>query len=183
MIAPAGNTKVINLIAGPGAGKSTLAADLYARMKRNRMKVEMVREVAKEWVWQGREIGPFEQLAILGEQIHKESALFGKVDYVVTDSPVLLGAFYMSNNHNQKFANQFVKDYYNFAKQQGVVFLNAVLPRTKEYDTEGRLETKSEAIEIDERIVEYLDDHWYDYVLHSPHCDDDEIIKRILGRL
>ena len=92
-------TTVINLISGPGSGKSTLAAELYANMKRRHLDVEIVREVAKEWAYEGKKIGPFEQIAIIGEQIKKESSLFGKVNYIVTDSPTLLGAFYFEHNH------------------------------------------------------------------------------------
>ena len=176
-------TTVINLIGGPCCGKSTLAAMLYARMKRNGSKVEMVREVAKEWVWAGRKIGPFEQLAILGEQIHKESALYGKVEYVVTDSPVLLGAFYLDNNHDEVFAKRFVKDFYNFSKRKGVRYINVVLPRKDLYQQDGRLETHDQAKELDFRIMEYLEDDWYDYTVYPKVLSDEQIITRILEQL
>jgi len=40
-------TKVINLFAGPGAGKSTTAAGLFAEMKRANVDVELVTEYVK----------------------------------------------------------------------------------------------------------------------------------------
>jgi len=45
------NTIVINLMAGPGVGKSTLMAQLFARLKILGYEVEMVPEYVKEKVW------------------------------------------------------------------------------------------------------------------------------------
>lgn len=148
-------TKVINLISGPGCGKSTLAAELYAVMKKKGMNVEMVREVAKEWAWEGKKIGPFEQLAILGDQIKKESSLFGKVEYIVTDSPVLLGAYYFCRNHGEVFAFRTVTDYYRFCKRKDIEFFNYVLSRTKKYDRAGRYENEEQAKQIDQHVFDH----------------------------
>ena len=42
--------KVINLFAGPGAGKSTTAAGLFHLMKIAGMNVELVTEFSRSWV-------------------------------------------------------------------------------------------------------------------------------------
>ena len=47
-------TTVINLIGSPGTGKSTIAAELFARMKWLGFDVELVSEYAKELVWEQR---------------------------------------------------------------------------------------------------------------------------------
>ena len=44
-------TYFVNIFAGPGAGKSTLAAGLFWYMKQRGEKCELVREFAKELVW------------------------------------------------------------------------------------------------------------------------------------
>lgn len=170
-------TKVINFLGGPSCGKSTYAAELYAKMKHSGYKVEMVREFAKEWAWEGRKIGPFDQISILGEQIRRESSLFGKVDYIITDSPAVLGAFYFDYNHNEVFMNEMVKSYYNYSEDQGVEFCNFVLPRKKDYDPSGRYETEAQAKQIDQNIKEFMwwlalpfdeikDENPSDYILH-----------------
>lgn len=170
-------TKVVNLISGPGTGKSTLAAELYARMKRMHLNVEMVREVAKEWAYEKRAVGPFEQIAILGEQIKRESSLFNKVDYIITDSPVLLGAFYFDYNHNEQFMNQMVQDYYKFAESKGIEFKNYILPRTGSYDPKGRFETEDEAEDIDEGIRLYMSAESYSYDRFGGHNHEDAVNK------
>lgn len=149
-------TTVLNLLGGPSIGKSTLAAELYAAMKRRGLKVELVREVAKKWAYDNRQIGPFDQLAILGEQIKEESSLFNKVDYIVTDSPSILGSFYFEHNHKQKFATQMVQDYYNFAMDNGVEFIDYILPRTQKYEQNGRFENEIEARKIDQLLIDYI---------------------------
>lgn len=44
-------TKYINFFGGPGSEKSTSAAQLFSRMKKQRMNVELVTEVAKDFLW------------------------------------------------------------------------------------------------------------------------------------
>lgn len=48
-------TMYVNLFGGPGAGKSTTAASLFAEMKKLGKNVELVTEVAKDFVWEERQ--------------------------------------------------------------------------------------------------------------------------------
>lgn len=172
-------TTVINLLGGPSSGKSTLAAELYAKMKHRGLKVEMVREVAKKFAWKGHQIGPFDQLAIIGEQIEEESLLFGKVDYIVTDSPVFLGGFYMKYNHSQDFMMKMVQDYYNFAESQNVEFFNIRLKRGKPYDPNGRFETEDQALAIDEALYWILHESSLMPIVYTNQINEtaDKILK------
>lgn len=81
-------TKVINLFAGPGAGKSTTAAALFVLMKTEGYKVELVTEYAKELVyaedWETLNWQP----AVTKEQDARQRRLVGKVDWIITDSPL-----------------------------------------------------------------------------------------------
>ena len=44
-------TIIINMISGPGSGKSVLAAELFVEMKKQGYNVEFLQEYAKKLVW------------------------------------------------------------------------------------------------------------------------------------
>lgn len=159
-------TIVINLFGCPGVGKSTLQADLYAYMKKEEYKVEMVREVAKKWAWAERPIKPLDQLNIIGEQIKDESELYGKVDYIITDSPIMLGAFYMGFNHNNYFMQDMVKEYMSFAEKNGVEYKNFLLSRKNmKYNPAGRFQSEDEISNLDEQLQGFLYESNIDFAL------------------
>lgn len=90
------NLQVINLYAGPGAGKSTLAAGLFNLMKNLQYRVELVTEFAKDVTYE-KNFGTLQnQLVILAEQDRRLRRLEGQVDWVITDSPLPLGIAYMT---------------------------------------------------------------------------------------
>ena len=86
-------TIIIEVFGGPSSGKSTEAADIYAALKRKHVDAELSREVAKRWVWEGRSVGSFDELYILGAQIREEARLLGQAEVIVTDRPVLMSTF------------------------------------------------------------------------------------------
>lgn len=85
--------KVLNFFAGPGAGKSTMAAAVFAELKFRGVNCELVTEYAKELCWLG-ELKDASQSDISEVQIFKQDILRGKVDLLITDSPLLLGLIY-----------------------------------------------------------------------------------------
>lgn len=85
-------TLVVNLFAGPGTGKSTNAAAIFAHLKQNGIKAEIVHEFAKDLVWEDRRSALKYQPFIFGKQSYHIHRLLGKVDVVVTDSPILLAS-------------------------------------------------------------------------------------------
>lgn len=172
------STTVISLYSGPGSGKSTLSAELYAIMKYKHLSVEMVREVAKEWAFDNRKIGPFDQISIIGEQIKRESSLFGQVNYIITDSPVALGAFYFEHNHNQMFMSDMVEQYYKFCNKNNIKFKNFFLTRQSYYEQHGRFETRSEAKVVDAGLQLFMDTCGYKYdILNNPNTRAEDILK------
>jgi tRNA uridine 5-carbamoylmethylation protein Kti12 len=46
-------TVIVNLYAGPGAGKTTCAWEIASRLKKENVSTEYVSEYAKELVWEG----------------------------------------------------------------------------------------------------------------------------------
>lgn len=146
-------TTVINLYGGSGVGKSTVAALLFARMKIAGLHVELVREYVKLWAWGGRKVRREDQIYLLGKQSAYESMLYGKVDYIVTDSPVLLAGMYAEwhNGDDGRYvtsaANSFIEQ---AQRDSGVKICNYLLRREGEFDARGRWETAEEAGEFDQ---------------------------------
>ncbi|TFH10159.1 MAG: hypothetical protein E4H14_03020 [Candidatus Thorarchaeota archaeon] len=144
---------VINFFGGPGIGKSTTAAELFAKMKKSGYKVELVHEVAKDYVWE-------EWLHIFGEQDYifaHQNRLIRRltrhdVDYAIVDSSILLSLFYMPWDFPQSFRT-FVED--AFLTYDNI---NILLDRNPKitYITEGRNETEEQAKGVDERIVDFF---------------------------
>lgn len=88
-------TLIVNLYAGPGAGKSTAAAYIFAKLKMAGVDCEYVPEYAKDRTWQGDHF-PLEkcQLYVTGKQALRIARLVGKVRVIITDSPIALGSLY-----------------------------------------------------------------------------------------
>ena len=151
-------TTCINLFGGPGSGKSTMAASLFAALKNRGKSVELVGEYVKKWAWQGRQVKPTDQIYILGKQASAEASLYGKVEYIVTDSPVLLSGAYalLQPDHKCDYVSEAALAYTN-AHSDEVQYFNIFLRRAKPYDTRGRYESEEEAKGRDVFIRNYLE--------------------------
>lgn len=146
--------KVINLFAGPGAGKSTTAAGLFYIMKNMNLNVELVSEYAKDLTWEGRHTILEDQLYILAKQNHRLRRLVGQVDWVITDSPLLLCKFYGSFfAHTSQYLPLIVEDIW-----RGYDNVSYFLERgDRRYMQVGRNQTHEEAKEYDDKIRSVLD--------------------------
>ncbi|MGX9944879.1 AAA family ATPase [Bradyrhizobium denitrificans] len=140
---------VINLIGGPGSGKSTTAAGLFFLMKLAGLKAELVVEYAKELSYDENWSTLKNQLHVLAEQERRQRRLVDKVDYIITDSPLLTGMAYTSDP----------RDYLPVAEAATVLFstynnVNFVIKRVKPYAEYGRNQTEDEAKALDRRLIE-----------------------------
>lgn len=141
-------TKIINLYGGPGTGKSTTAAGLFAKMKAAGYSCEYVPEYAKDIVWEESFNKLDNQLYIFAKQYHRIFRLLGKVDYIITDSPLMLSLIYAENSEAFK---QLVYEIID-----SVETVDVFLQRVHEYQPEGRIQTAEEAARVDSRILETL---------------------------
>jgi len=168
--------KVINVIAGPGAGKSTLASGLYHEAKRRGWNVELVTEVAKDLVWEGRTVALSNQAYVFGRQIQRLHRLSGHVDYVITDSPVLLSAIYAPEDYPKEWEQVVVE---LWKRYNNVV---AFLGRGPWFDDHGRVHSLQQSLEIDRRIAVLLAKHdiTYTQVDHG-YQSPGEVLDAILA--
>jgi len=156
-------TVVINMLGGSGIGKSTTAAGLYYNMKLAGMNVELVREYVKILAWQGTKIGQFDQVNIFGEQCKLEHTLYGKVDYIVTDSPILLAPIYEVFYHGDSIIEGAAVKFLKKASTEGVEHVNLLLGRNKPYDIRGRYQSEKEALDVDKRTLDFLNKYEMPY--------------------
>lgn len=149
--------KVICLYGGPGTGKSTTAAALFALLKQGGVNTELVREYVKDWVWEGRDILSGDQYYIFTKQSRKEKILFKDVDVIVTDAPVWLSAIYEKKfEPAPHICPALIDKHVQLGKKMGFEFIHIFLTRRKVYNPKGRFQTEEQAKQIDEEILGYL---------------------------
>ncbi|MHB8125435.1 MAG: AAA family ATPase [Desulfitobacteriaceae bacterium] len=139
-------TKIVNLFGGPGCGKSTMAAGVFSEIKCMGINAELVTEFAKQLVWEQRFDALSNQLYVFGKQLNRIDRLIGKVDVIVTDSPILLSLIYKPIGISAHFDSLVIE---TFSKNQN---LNYFLTRLNPYDPRGRMQTAEEARLVDEVV-------------------------------
>jgi hypothetical protein len=151
---------IINFFGGPGIGKSTQASGLFTEMKKNHLSVECTYEFPKEVAWEGNVSQLKDQFFITANQHRNISRLYGKVDYIIVDSPIVLGCFY-----EQRYGDGYPASFYGVTGLSKFIWglfkqyknINILLTRNDEtYDQNGRLQDLHEAREIDEDIKQTL---------------------------
>lgn len=172
-------TRIINFHGGPGVGKSTAAAYMFYQLKSSGHSVELVREFVKGWAWEKRSISHYDQFFLPAKQMQLESALYGKVDWLVTDSPVLLNVVMAERSSTRDISHSVqttVHAFYEHAKQEGHHHTHVMLTRERPYQAEGRYQDETEARKIDEEIVHSLQCAQFPIVL----CNSGEMALREL---
>lgn len=167
-------TIIINLFGGPGSGKSTTAAALFAKLKLRKINCELVSEYAKSLVWEERHKTFENQFYISAKQDNYLFRLLGKVEVVINDSPLLLGIFY--NPEEDPILNSFLLN--RFGRYNNVnIFIN----RVKEYNKIGRNQTLKEANEASLFIkMHILDRYNLPYIIvDGDENASDTIIKHM----
>lgn len=144
---------VVNFFAGPGAGKSTMAASVFSELKWSGINCELVPEYAKEKVWEESFKVLENQRLIYGKQYHMLLRAVEKVDIAITDSPILLTAAYAKIPGDEKLVDLAVDDFKNGFKN-----INFFLNRRKKYCVSGRTQNEEEARLLDAKIRKILND-------------------------
>lgn len=146
-------TIIVNLFAGPGAGKTTCAWEIASELKKRNIETEYVSEYAKEFVWDNKlEIldGSLKnQQMLYNEQSKRINRLLGKVDVIVTDSPTILATMYLKEP-NKTFEKAVIKD---FKENQN---FNLFINRGKDFQQSGRIQNLQESKAIDNKIKQLL---------------------------
>lgn len=141
---------VINILAGPGVGKSTTAAKIFCELKVRGLNAELTNETAKWYTYEENFRMMPNQLKLFAEQQNQIFRLNGKVDYIVMDSPLILSAIYDVEQSKE------LKDLVLYEHNK-LNSLNYFIVRETEYKEDGRYHNLEQAIEIDNKIVDFMD--------------------------
>jgi hypothetical protein len=167
---------VVNLFAGPGSGKSTTCAGVFAKLKLAGVNCEMALEYAKDKVWEESNKVLDDQIYVFGKQLHRIFRLKDKVDVVITDSPILLSIIY-DKTGNKYFSDLVLNQFNNFDNR------NYFIERTTVYNPKGRLQTEDEAKEIDKVLLDLLKDCNIEYDSVGKSEAVDYIFNKIMKEL
>lgn len=167
-------TLVVNLFAGPGAGKSTTAAGVFFELKTRGINCELAAKYAKDLCWEERTRTFDDQIYIFGKQHHRIFRLLGQVAVVITDSPLLLTLVY--DAEKRPTLKKLVLEEHN-----KMWTYNVFLKRKKVFNPKGRNHNEEQSKDIDYAVADML---WENDVLIETFegtADGKEaIVKKIL---
>jgi hypothetical protein len=177
--------KIICLWGGPGTGKSTTCAAVFAKLKQLGYNAEMNREYIKNWIWEKRAVLPGDQVYITAKQARNEVIFMRQgLDFIVSDSPLALTTFYGDIYDKYEGLGQacraIVKQHHLICKDLGYKVEHIFLKRMKAYNPSGRNETEATAREYDEKIKTFLENYPINYKIVT--CDEtavDQIVALV----
>lgn len=153
-------TKIINLFGGPGIGKSSIAAGLTYKLKKQHITCDNPYEFPKLLAWDENHSAIRDQLFVLANQHRGIVKSYGKVDYIILDSPILLSLTYKSFYKSSEYPatlytdsfDKMVLDIYNQYDN-----INIVLKRSEgNHNNNERYQNLEESIELDTVIENSL---------------------------
>jgi len=144
--------KVLNILGGPGVGKSTVATAVFSELRRRGISAEYVPEVAKDVIYDGRSTVDCQPL-MFGQQLWELERLRRLVDVAVTDGPLPLFAAYAGYF-------ELGETWRKFVMERWATFDNYVLhlhrDRSIPFETAGRYQTSETVQEFDELVTKIL---------------------------
>ncbi len=165
---------IINFFGGPGIGKSTQSAGLFTEMKKCHMDVELIFEYPKVVAWEENFSAIKDQYFISANQHRNISRLYGKVKYIIVDSPIILSVVYKEKyNKKPEYPAMFYDktfDDFQLSLFKKYDNLNIFLCRDDStYTKNGRFQDLKEAKEIDDDIKNKLNVNNIPYIEFPVH--------------
>ena len=139
-------TLVINLVAGPCSGKSTIAAELFARLKKMGIHCELVPEYIKDRIYEENNTIITNQIALFGMEVYGLDNKLGKVDIIVHDGSLLNNIVY--DNSGDELFHKFIMHQYN--KYNNLDFF--IKRGNIEFEDYGRIHNYDQSLELDDKI-------------------------------
>jgi nicotinamide riboside kinase len=170
---------VVCFAGGPGSGKSTTAASVFATLKKMNINAELVTEYAKDKTWEHNMCALRCQEYVFGKQSYKLARCRDDVDVIVTDSPLFLGLMYNHIPALDEHFDQLVMNVFNSYNNM-VYFVNRVKP----YNPSGRNQTEEESNIISQRTKDLMAQFNISYVeINGDSSGEDQVISDVIAKL
>ncbi len=150
-------SKVINMFGGPGTGKSTTAAAVFANLKFHGVNCEYVQEYAK--------------------QHFRLRRVASEVDVVITDCPIFLGLIYMPDDFPIPSLRPAIREAYDMYDN-----LNIFLVRNKPYNPKGRFQDEAGAKALDLDVKNMLDAQGVEYHVVEAGIGSIDIVRGLMEK-
>ena len=153
-------SKIVNLFGGPGIGKSSIANGLTYKLKKKHISCDNPYEFPKVLAWDENHNAIKDQLYVLANQHRGIVKSFGKVDYIILDSPIILSLVYKSIYKGSEYpatlyGDSFDKMVLDIHNQYDT--LNILLKRTEgDFNQKERYQTIDESKMLDDEIEKTL---------------------------
>jgi hypothetical protein len=178
-------SKLINLFGGPGIGKSGIAAGITYKMKKKHIKVNNPYEFPKRLAWDNNIPAISDQLYVFANQHRGIAECYGKVDYIVIDSPILFSTIYHRYYTKGYPAEMYGKVFHDMVidlhRRYGSI--NILLERgVTIHNDDERFQNYKQSVEIDTLCKNVLDETRTPY--HTVKVGDDSVkdIMKIINK-
>ena len=159
-------SKLINLFGGPGIGKSGIASGITYKLKKKHISVNNPYEFPKKLAWDNNIPAISDQLYVFANQHRGIAESYGKVDYIVIDSPILFSTiyhtYYTKGYPAEFYGDEFHKFVIHLHKQYDSI--NILLERGEtQHNDDERFQNYEQSLEIDKLCKKILDDNGFQY--------------------
>lgn len=155
-------SKLINLFGGPGIGKSSIAAGIFYKLKKKHISCNNPYEFPKTLAWDNNIPAIKDQLYVFANQHRGIAQSYGKVDYIIIDSPILFSKIYHSYYTSGYPAEFYGESFHNMILDLHNKYdnINILLERAEGvHNEEERFQDYEESIAIDDFCKKILDDN------------------------
>jgi nicotinamide riboside kinase len=151
-------TIVVNIIGGPGVGKSILTSDVFSALKREGISCDIAAEYIKKKLREKALKAVESQIYIFAKQQFQLFTLKDEVDVIVTDSPIFFSAVY-DKTKCPLLRALIMKEFHKYNT------INYLVERdeTQAYEEEGRYQNLDGAKKVDTQMVKFLAEENIEY--------------------
>jgi len=149
---------VVNLIGGPGVGKSILTSEIFSELKRRFVSAEISPEYIKKKLRERSLKAVQSQIYIFGKQQYQLFTMKDEVDVIVTDSPFIFCSIY-DQTKNEQLKDLILEEFSKYDNMNYLILRDDKVP----YEQEGRYQDSEGAKEVDKTITDFLVENNIEY--------------------